>query len=561
MLIEKIETTLVKFLSLGAFFVTIFVWTATGTDPVNVTKLWISGGIAVGSAAIAIRFAWLEIWVNSKWLFSIAGIFVLAMINSVVQSKAPLSQTFYGSYGRSTGLLTYLMLTLILLAASTIRGRASFKFVVNSLLAAGIVNVLYCGWVLLFGDFIPWNNQYNSILGTLGNPDFISAFLGLFITVILSRIPDPHYSASKKILGIGLAGAAFLEIVKSHAIQGVVVTAGGALIVCLFYIRARFSRNWPQIIFLILSSIFGFLAIMGTLQKGPLSFVYKKSVSLRGTYWRTGVEMGKSHPFSGVGMDSYGDWYKRLRPPVALVDTPPISVVSNVAHNVVIDFFASGGWPLLISYLGIISIGIYSIIKVARRQKAYDASFVGLAALWLCYEVQSFISINQIGLAIWGWLATGLLFAYSRTNSDIDSKQISKKQKKVYKSGDFVSANLIGGVGVLIGLLIAFPALNSDLQWRNALNSKNLQVLEKSLVPSFFNPSSCNRYSQAIVTLRNSNLNDLALKYTLEAVRFNPDYSDFWKLMYSNPVASVSQKALALENAKRLDPKNPNPLA
>ena len=84
MLIEKIETTLVKFLSLGAFFVTIFVWTATGTDPVNVTKLWISGGIAVGSAAIAIRFAWLEIWVNSKWLFSIAGIFVLAMINSVV---------------------------------------------------------------------------------------------------------------------------------------------------------------------------------------------------------------------------------------------------------------------------------------------------------------------------------------------------------------------------------------------------------------------------------------------------------------------------------------------
>jgi hypothetical protein len=271
--------------------------------------------------------------------------------------------------------------------------------------------------------------------------------------------------------------------------------------------------------------------------------------------------MGKSHPFSGVGMDSYGDWYKRLRPPVALVDTPPISVVSNVAHNVVIDFFASGGWPLLISYLGIISIGIYSIIKVARRQKAYDASFVGLAALWLCYEVQSFISINQIGLAIWGWLATGLLFAYSRTNSDIDSKQISKKQKKVYKSGDFVSANLIGGVGVLIGLLIAFPALNSDLQWRNALNSKNLQVLEKSLVPSFFNPSSCNRYSQAIVTLRNSNLNDLALKYTLEAVRFNPDYSDFWKLMYSNPVASVSQKALALENAKRLDPKNPNPLA
>jgi hypothetical protein len=101
--------------------------------------------------------------------------------------------------------------------------------------------------------------------------------------------------------------------------------------------------------------------------------------------------------------------------------------------------------------------------------------------------------------------------------------------------------------------------MNADIKWRNALDSRNLQNLEQALTRSFFNPSDANKYAQAVVTLRNSKLDDVALKYTLKAIDFNRNNSDFWKLLYTNPSASESQRALAMRNAKRLDPHNPDP--
>jgi hypothetical protein len=272
--------------------------------------------------------------------------------------------------------------------------------------------------------------------------------------------------------------------------------------------------------------------------------------------------MGKSHPLSGVGMDTYGDWYRASRPPVAFIDTPPVSVVSNVSHNVVIDFFAFGGWPLLLSYLAILALGGFSLIRVLLRSREYDVTFVGIASLWLCFEVQSFISINQIGLAIWGWIATGALIAYEKFNfgsvADKIQKPLKSNQRLKRNSSSVVSANLAGGVGLVIGLLIAFPPLNADTKWRAAQDSRNLNNLEAALTPSYMNPSSSTRYAQAVLILRNSNLNDLALKYAHKAVEFNRDYSDAWAQLYLIPTATDADRKIALSNLRRLDPNNPD---
>jgi O-antigen ligase len=484
------------------------------------------------------------------------------MLNSVIHSRAPFAQTFYGVYGRNTGFLTYIILISIMLSASVIQSFQSVRSILNAVLFAGTANVFYCGWVLLFGDFIPWNNQYKSILGTLGNPDFISAFLGFYIVVIVSILPSKQYELKVKLALACLSISALFEIIKSHAIQGLVVTAGGIVIVGFFYIRSKYEGNLPPLIYIGASSALGTLAVLGTLQKGPLSFLYKKSVSLRGSYWHAGIEMGKSHPLSGVGMDTYGDWYRATRPPVAFIDTPPVSVVSNVSHNVVIDFFASGGWPLLLSYLAILLLGGFSLIKVLLRTRTYDATFVGISSLWICFEVQSLISINQIGLAIWGWIATGAIVAYEKLSGDSTSQGITKPSKSSRNikrnSSSIVSANLAGGVGLVIGLLIAFPPMSADSKWRAAQDSRNLNNLEAALIPSYMNPASSARYAQVIMILRNSNLNELALKYAHEAVSFNRDSTDAWQQLYLIPTATDADRRIALSNLKRLDPNNPD---
>jgi len=417
--------------------------------------------------------------------------------------------------------------------------------------------VLYCLWVLIFGDFAGWNNPYGSILGLFGNPNFISSFLGMYIVgVIAYSIGYPKIIF--RIVAFATVPIAFYEILKSNAIQGLVVTFGGLAIVGFFLTRDRFSIK-VQIGYACLSIFMGVMAIMGALQKGPLDFIYKKSVSLRGSYWNAGLRMGAEHPAFGVGMDNYGDWYRRARPPIALVDTPAIHVMSNASHNVVIDFFAFGGYPLLVSYLALLGTGIFSIVKFFKRTKKYDAIFVTLTVIWVCYQTQSLISINQIGLTVWGWTSTGLIIAYEKLSSRGEvSAQSQKKRNSSYEK--LISPGLIASLGVLVGLLVLWPALNSDAKFYRALNSKNAMVLEESLVSTFTNPPNSMKFNQAVDLFSRSNLMVPALKYSREAVKFNPDSFDSWKQLYFLPNSTVNEKAEAVENMKRLDPLNPDVL-
>jgi hypothetical protein len=55
-------------------------------------------------------------------------------------------------------------------------------------------------------------------------------------------------------------------------------------------------------------------------------------------------------------------------------------------------------------------------------------------------------------------------------------------------------------------------------------------------------------------------LPDYAYKYAKIAVRFNPNAFDAWKLLYYISNSTQTDKDLALQNMKRLDPKNPNVL-
>jgi hypothetical protein len=231
------------------------------------------------------------------------------------------------------------------------------------------------------------------------------------------------------------------------------------------------------------------------------------------------------------------------------------------------DVFAFGGWPLFASYLGILALSVIAIIKVTRRNRRYDAVFVTLTTAWTCYQLQSIISINQIGLAVWGWLFGGALIAYevaTRPKTD-ESQTIQGKGKGAQvvqkKQGETViTSTLIAGVGAVVGLLIAAPPYSADAKWRSALIAQDLNKIEAALVPGYLNPANSYKYANAVQILESSKFFDIALKYAQIGVQFNPDNFDAWRVLYLISKSSPEEKALALENMKRLDPKNPNVL-
>jgi hypothetical protein len=348
------------------------------------------------------------------------------------------------------------------------------------------------------------------------------------------------------------------EVFMSNALQGqILLVAGfGYLGFLLLYYKSKII----SFVYLFSGLSIAIIGILGTQQIGPLAgYLYKTSVTLRGQYWLAGWNMGNSHPFTGVGFDSYGDWYRRSRDVKALI-SPGVNVTTNTAHNVPLDIFAFGGWPLVVSYLAILSLTTISMIRVIRRGKSFNPIFASLSVAWLCYQLQSIISINQLGLAIWGWLLSGAIIAFDQMDKQksLQGDASDQSSRKSANQSGVISASLVGSIGIIIGAFIAWPALNADMKWSSAQISRDLLKFEESLKPTFMNPQNSYKYGNSIRVLEQSGLTEKAREYALAAVRFNPDSFEGWKTLFLISGSTIAEKSLALQNMKRLDPLNPD---
>ena len=550
-----------KLLAYGSFLTTILVVSGVVTDPVNTPKFLIIGILGCSTFAIFLTSNMKRTFYEDKLLLALIIFFVGSLVVSSILSESPKSQIFYGVYGRNNGLLTYIFLTMIMIVAASLNSVSSFNYIVRALVFAGLINIAYCAWVLLFGDFVGWNNPYGNILGTFGNPNFIGAFLGIFFSTSVAIVCDSSVQKRLRILFSLLLPICAYEIIESSAIQGRVVAAFGTAFVIYLYLRSRFSKM-IQSIYLIVCGILGSLAVGGALQIGPLtSFIYKNSVSLRGQYWLAAWNTGNAHPFSGVGMDGFGDWYRRMRDAHAL-EIPGVNTVVNAAHNVPLDLFAFGGWPLLIGYVSILIYAGSSMIKVIRSAKEFNYVFGVISAAWLGYQLQSIISINQIGLAVWGWVLSGILIGYEKSRrikefTEIASKGKQNKARSNYNKNLPAQTPLVAGLGAVIGLLLALPPLTADALWRSSQTQQKLTLLEQTMKPGYFNPPNAMKFQLNVQTLEQSSLFDLSRKYALEAIKWNPDNFDSWKVLYYIKNSTNNEKELALANMRRLDPLNP----
>jgi O-antigen ligase len=553
------ETFIAKALGFGALLITVLVYTSV-SDPVNVPKMVVLASLAFGLLGASLFTLGKAFFSGQLVIFGLALIFIIFSIAAVIQSDSPFNQNFFGTFGRNTGLLTYLSLVMLMVVTSTFIRIESFKPILWGLMIAGFINVAYCLWVVLFGDFVGWTNPYQNILGTFGNPNFIGAFLGIFISIYVAYLINPELSLQYKLLGILVLLIAFYEVRSSHAVQGVVVSAGGIAVVGFFFIRSKTRGNLIPAIYSSVVGVVGTISVMGALQIGPLtSVVYKTSVSLRGEYWQAAINMANFRPWSGVGMDSYGDWYRRARDTQAMI-LPGPNVVTNAAHNVPLDLLAYGGIPLFISFLALFSLSAIAVFKLIFRKRDYDWITVGLVVGWTCYHVQSVISINQIGLAIWGWIFNGAVIAYERITrevGDVNNSTVSnQKSKRQKSSSQVISPQLVFGLAGAVGFILAFPAFNSDYQYRKAIVSAQATTVQKALEPSYMTPANSRFLVEAASLFANSNLPDLALQYALEGKNHNPDSFDVWRILYSLPNSSVEAKAEAKQNLIRLDPLN-----
>ena len=332
----------------GLVSVTLFFQT-TLADPFNSPKLWILMlmgawllGHVVGSKELILLSEPL------KQLSIILFVFLTFLFIATLLTDFKYV-AFFGETQRRNGFFQYLALCIVLMATAMFIRAFNVKKLFFITFFLGFVSFLYSLLQTTGNDFASWDNPYNAVIGTLGNPNFAAAAMAVMGVIIFSSIFNSDFKLLSRIFAVTLVIMLVFVIYRSNARQGLLSIALGVGIFVVIWIWGKNKKYG------IVSLLLGFNAIvfsiLGMLQFGPLQqYLYKTSVSVRGYYWRAGLEMLSSHPFFGIGIDRYGSYFKQYRE----VDYPlnvGFQLTSSNAHNTFIQFFATGGIFLGITYL------------------------------------------------------------------------------------------------------------------------------------------------------------------------------------------------------------------
>jgi O-antigen ligase len=456
---------------LGSAFITLY-FNSKLQDPFNTPKLIIL--MLVASWCVPHLFGYIskrKIQNSQKLILFISVIFLFSGLVSTYFTDFRYT-AIWGENQRRNGYLSYISLTIIFLTVVLlINSRNLRKFYLVSFIT-GLTLSAY-GLLQNSGkDFVEWNNPYNSIISTVGNPNFAAAIMAVMATVIFGPILQTGYEKYIKVLSGILVLALICTIYLSDAKQGLVsifVGLGFYISVWLVSVRKKIG-----IIFISTGLVGAILSVLGMLQIGPLEkFLYKESVTLRGYYWRAGIQMFKENFWFGVGIDRYGSYFKEVRD-VTYPLKYGFDITSTNAHNVPIQFFATGGIFLGLSYLLLLGlvlfIGMKGIVKTSGQDRLIISS---LLSAWLAFQAQSIVSIDNIGISTWGWLLSGLVCAISIEKTDPDKALFIKNGrdlvlKQVKLIQPIVSSTLV--LLVLIPSVFVLRGENNMFQTRMRFN-------------------------------------------------------------------------------------------
>jgi O-antigen ligase len=532
----------------GAGSTTLFVTPFFSYDPINVPRflsvlvLGLIGFfllLGVGKNSVGIKYRRVVFPSITFIAWSLVALFA---------SKVNLIEGFFGVTGRQTGFLAYFSLIVLMLCAALSSSAIQHNKLVLVLIGIGLLSGIYGVLQSLGGDPFDWINPYSPVFGFFGNPNFQASFMGMAAVAAVALSLKSSEKSIIRVIFQGFVLLALFNIYQSKSQQGYLVFLAGVVVVGYLYVRSSLKLKKFSLIYLVSSAI-GFVAVLlDILQKSPWSsFLYKESVTFRGDFWRAGWKMSLDNPVFGVGLDGYRDHYRESRDLVTAL-RPGSDSMTDSAHNVFLDISSGGGFPLLIIYVFLIGLTSYSAIKVIRRSTGFDVGFAAVLGAWVAYLAQSLISINQLGLAVWGWVLMGAIIGYEINTGE----KIEVKSAKTVKSA---YSTVAIGLGFIIGLGIGLPLMVADANFRATVEAGDVLKIEASVRQW---PQSVTRMTLAAQILREGDLPDRSIVIAREAVAFNPMNFEAWRELSLQPNATESERVQAQEMLKKLDPFNPN---
>ncbi len=527
-----------RIISFSAILVTVIILPNWTYDPVSSPKQFVLATAAAVSFGVFIHRGFLVRKLLKETFPSLILVFVFLLFLNLSLHNEVLPERLFGIRGRSTGLITYLSFAIIALIVSQRRFTGKFF---SALL---LTNLLVSGYFVLqvFGaDIFVVEEFYASPSSTLGNPNFVSGFAGfsVFSVFYYLNLKTPRVF----IPVLAIVGLNLFVLVKSDSIQGAIaLTAGFSTLVFLRVLTLK--KRGLTTVTLIAAILPLTIMFLGLLGKGPLAnFLGSSTTFSRLDYWRAAIRMLLDNPIFGVGLDGYRDSYRLYRDESAIKRFGE-SQTADSAHNLFLDLFSAGGFPLGITFLVISIFPAYLVLQRVLRESQRDGLGILLLSAWVSFQVQALSSVSNLGIGIWGWFLLGTMVSYAKESGKLRSSGEEKK-KSGHPARTYIAASVIA-----LGFFFATPQLMAEVRFLRLANQGDGLALTQ-LVTSW--PQDSGRINLVAQGWRNSGDLQRAKELVLAGIERNANYYPHWELLLSLDNASSAEKINALAQLRRLD--------
>jgi len=472
-------------------------------------------------------------------LKAILSLMSLQIIMVIFLTNSPLEQQLFGRTGRGLGFITWLSLILICLIATVSISDSNSKILLRGLGVSGLFAIIYSIFQSYGLDFFPWDSKTNGVIGTLGNPNFVSSFTSMIALPTLVFLNSKMKSSKSKLsLNVLVSAIILLSIYRAESFQGYIT-----LLIAIFSFSIIFFWYRQKFIFLVL--LVGFVlssgfAILGVFNKGPIApYLFKVSIQSRGEFWASAIGTIKSHPFFGVGLDSFGDYFLKFR------ESATINEFTDSAHNYFLDYSANAGLVFAFLHLLLLVLTLYNFFKLQKATGKFDSFLASLFSAFLVFQAQSLISPISIPLICWNMVISGSIIGLNigsgkSVNASSKGKNLKFKVSSLYTT--------------LLALILVFPYVNADRQQLIAMKNGDGDLAIR--VAKMY-PQSVVRYSVLTrALLESGGLTQPALDLARSAVMFNPNAPALWALILINESAPIAERQAAYNVLLKLDPLN-----
>lgn len=493
-------------------------------------------------------------------VFSLSGLNLFLNQNSI-------SERLFGISGRSFGFLTVVnlfflgYLSYVAFKTNQMKLRQIFTGLSNSNFLVMVVYFLQ-KHNLALTDF---QNTFKVWPSTLGNPNFISAFLAISLIGVLGLLSEKE--SLRKPLKFRWIQIPFCiyTIWDIGSFQGLVVL----FLALTFYaltITYRFLPNrlvWLTTFFLLVLLGVFFLCMVGMVSCKLIK--PQETLIFRTIYWQIGVKIFSNSPLYGNGFDSYGDYF-RLYLDAKFQNTLGKGVISDSPHNIFLDLLIASGLTMSVLFLALLYFSFQKarFIIIANRKASFRVSSSEyLIFILVSYLFVAMISPFQLSLFVWLPVVMGVLIA---TGSDKESNRKDHAQERVDLK------RISTRICLVFILLCSNPwsgglPLYTDTKYRQAIESGDFIKLKEVALSWPFSPQRSISIAQGMLASSqkleqsqsasdkfNSRLVlQTALSIASKATAMNPIQYESWQFLYYNSRDEMV-KSRALRELRLIDP-------